>query len=98
MNLDNPGLPRINGSSATPSSPNEPDYAYMFTFLKKKIDTNAKQTDELRNENAALRSVIDELTGSNIATKKIPPIELRRVTPITPRNLFSTNILSAGDR
>lgn len=79
MNIDNPNLPdtQIDGASATPSPPHEPDYAYMFNFLKKKIDTNAKRTDDLPSENAALRSAINELTGSNNATKQIPPTEVR---------------------
>lgn len=74
MNLDNPIITgaQIDGSSATPSSPNNPHYAYMFTFLKKKIDHQPKQTDELRNENVDLRFTIDELNGSNgIAKRKL---------------------------
>lgn len=37
MNLDNQGLlgAQIDRCRATLSSPNEPDYAYTFTFLKK---------------------------------------------------------------
>lgn len=54
---------QMDGSNATPSPPNEPNYAHMFTFLKKQIDMNAKQMNELRSENTALRSAIDELTG-----------------------------------
>lgn len=74
MNLDNPIITgaQIDGSSVTPSPPNNPHYAYMFTFLKNKIDHQPKQTDKLRNENVALRFTIDKLNGSNgIAKRKL---------------------------
>lgn len=61
------------------------------------IDVKTKQIDELLNENAALRSTIDELTGSNATTKQTPMTEPQRVIPITPMNLFTTNLFSACD-
>lgn len=89
---------QIDGSSATPSPSNELNYAHMFIFLKKWIDMNTKQIDKLRSENAALLFAINELIVSNVAVKQTPIAEPRRVTPITPKNLFNTNLISVGDR
>lgn len=50
MNQEDPNLPQdqIDGSSVTPSLSNELDYVYMFNFLEKRVDSNARQIDELR--------------------------------------------------
>lgn len=90
MNSD-PCSPKdqIDGFNATPSPPSDPDSAYMFKFLKTKIHVTSKHTDELWNNNVALRYAIVELTGSNATAKQTPPTERTRVTPITLRNLFS---------
>lgn len=90
MNRDTMGSleAQVDVSNWTPSPPNEPDYAYIFIFLINKMDINTWKTDELRNENAALRSAINEITDSNATTKQTPPAEPQREIPITPRILF----------